>query len=217
MLLLHHAENGAARLALQLDPARQDIVELQRGQIGVDAHAAVAIRASDLAGQLDRNSPADRRSEIEPQARAAGIVERRLQFDIGIAFDRFAIIHRGRLPIDLDLALDLIALIVGDDFQRIGFELLIHHQAIRGKSAEVGRNGIARVGLGQFALDRQAERDYRRHRSLARIGIDQGAGKFAETIQGQNLGRRRHRTIDPEFYPRRRGFRRHIRHLEHKI
>ena len=121
------------------------------------------------------------------------------------------------MPVDLDLALDLIALIVGDDFQRVGFELLIHHQAIGGKSAEVGCNGIGGVGLGQFALDRQAERDHRRNRSLARIGIDQGAGKFAETIQGQNLGRRRHRTIDPEFYPRRCGLWRHIRHLEHKI
>ena len=48
-------------------------------------------------------------------------------------------------------------------------------------------------------LDRQAERDHGGHRSLARIGIDQGAGKFAEAIGGENFGRRRHRTIDPEF------------------
>jgi len=90
------------------------------------------------------------------------------------------------LPIDLDFTLDLIALVIGDDLQFVGLELLIHHQAIGGKSAEVGRDGVGGVGLGQFALDRQAERNHRGNRSLARIGIDQGTGKLAEAVRGED-------------------------------
>ena len=90
--------------------------------------AAVAVGAADLAAQLDRQCAADRGAEIQSEARAARIIERRLQFDIRIALARLAVVQRGRLPVDLDVALDLIALIVGDDLQRVGFELLIHHQ-----------------------------------------------------------------------------------------
>jgi hypothetical protein len=118
----------------------------------------------------------------EPEARPAGVVERRLQFDIRVALGRLAVVQRRRLSVDLHIALDLIALIVGDNLQRIGLQLLIHHQPIGGKSAEVGSNRIGRVRLGDFALDRQTERDNCRNRSLARIGIDQGAGKFTESI-----------------------------------
>ena len=171
----------------------------------------------DLADHLDRNGAADRGSEIEPEPRAARVIERRLQLDIGIALVRLAIIERGRLPVDLDVALDLIALIVGDDLQRVGFELLVHHQLVGGKPAEIGRDGVGGVGLGQFALDRHAERDDGGNRPLARIGIDQGAGKFAEAVGGEDFGRRRHRAVDPELDPRRRRLRRHVRHLEHKI
>ena len=95
----------------------------------------LSIGTADLADQLDRNRAADGGAKIEAKLGAARIVERRLQFDIGIALGRLAVVQRGRLPVDLDVALDLIALIVGDDFQRVGFELLIHHQLVGGKSA----------------------------------------------------------------------------------
>ena len=55
LLFLHHIEDGAARLARHLEPARQDVIELQCRQIGFDAHAAVAIGTANLADQLDRN------------------------------------------------------------------------------------------------------------------------------------------------------------------
>jgi len=55
--------------------------------------------ASDLADQLDRDGAADRRSEIESEAGAARVIECRLQFDIGIALVRLAVVQRGRLPV----------------------------------------------------------------------------------------------------------------------
>src|SRR6185312_12597106 len=69
--LLHYIESGMGRLARQLDPARKDVVEFQRGQIGVDADPAVG---SDLARYLDRNGAADRGTEIEAKPRAARVV-----------------------------------------------------------------------------------------------------------------------------------------------
>src|ERR1019366_10591362 len=71
--LLRHVENGAARLARYLDPARQDIVELQGGQVGFNA--ATAIGPCDLARQLDRKRAADSGAEIQSEPRAAGIIE----------------------------------------------------------------------------------------------------------------------------------------------
>src|SRR5215813_12193334 len=43
---------------------------------------------------------------------------------------RLAVIEACRLAADFHVALDLIALIVGDDFQRVRFELLAHHQLV---------------------------------------------------------------------------------------
>jgi len=43
-----------------------------------------------------------------------------MQFDVGIAVGWLAIVERRRLAVDLDVALDLHALVVGDDLQRIG-------------------------------------------------------------------------------------------------
>ena len=192
---LHHAERRLARLARHLDPARQDVVEPQRGQIGLDADAAVVI--ADLADHLDRNGAADGGSEIEPEARAAGIIQRRLQPDIGVALVRLAIIQRGRLPVDLDVALDLIAGVVGDHLQRVGFQLLVHHELVGGKSAEIGRDGVGGVGLGHRALDRHAERDGGGNRSLAGIRIDQRAGEIADAVGSENFGRGRHRRSRP--------------------
>ena len=108
----------------------------------------------------------------KPEARAARIVQRRLQLDVRIALGRLAVIERGRLPVDLDVALDLIALVVGDDLEVVGLELLVHHQLVGGKAVEIGGDGVGGVRLGQLALDRQAELDVRRERSLAGVGID---------------------------------------------
>ena len=71
------------------------------GQIGVDADAAVAVGAADLADQLDRNCAGHRGAEIEAEPRPAGVIERRLQFDIGVALVRLAIIERRRWPLIL--------------------------------------------------------------------------------------------------------------------
>src|ERR1700754_2861689 len=50
----------------------------------------------------------------------------------GIALGRFAIIELRLLSVDLDVAPDLIAGIVGDDLQRVGLQLLVHHQLVGG-------------------------------------------------------------------------------------
>ena len=154
---LHHVERRLARLARHLDPARQYVVELQGGEIGLDAEAAVLI--ADLADHLDRDGAADSGPEIEPEPRAAGVIQRCLQPDVGVALARLAIIQRGRLSVDLDVALDLIAGVVGDDLQRVGFQLLVHHELVGGKSGEIRGDGVGRVGLGHRALDRHAQRD----------------------------------------------------------
>src|SRR5262249_22287685 len=123
----HHVERGLARLPGNLDPAGQDIVQLELGEIGLNPHLALI---TDLADKLDRNAARDLRSEVEPEPRAACVVQRRLQADISIAVGGLAIIECGLLSVDLDVALDLIALIVGDDLERIGLELLVHHQLV---------------------------------------------------------------------------------------
>src|ERR1700730_18238870 len=97
------------RLARQFHPSGKDVVELQRGKIGIDAETAVT---ADLSTELDRNGTAHRGTEIESATLTARVIERGLQFDIGIAIARFAVIQRGRLPVDLDVTLDLVALIV---------------------------------------------------------------------------------------------------------
>ena len=140
-----------------------------------------------------------------------------MEFDIGIALGRLTIIQRGGLAVDLDLTLDLISCVVSDNLQRVGFELLVHHQLVGGESAEIGRNAVDGIRLGQFPLDRQTQRDHGGNRSLARIGIDQSAGKFAEALGSKNFGHCRYRTIDPEFHLGRRWLRRHVRHFEYEI
>ena len=75
------------------DPARQQIVELQLREIGLDADLAVVIAARDLADDLDRDCAADGRTEIKPEPGATGVVEGGLQLDVGIALGRLAIIE----------------------------------------------------------------------------------------------------------------------------
>ena len=145
MPLRHHVEGGAARPAENLDPAGQDVVELQRGEVGLDPHAAVTVAAADLAGQLDRDRAGDCRTEIEPEAGAACVIERRLQLDVGVALRGLAIIECARLAVDLDVALDLITLIVGDHLQIIRLELLVHDQLVGGKAIEVDGRSIGGI------------------------------------------------------------------------
>ena len=108
-------EGRLARLTGLLDPAGQDVVELEGGKVGFDPKAAFVISAADLADQFDRDRTAYRRAEIEPEPGAARIVQRRRQFDVGVALGRLAVIERSLLPVDLDVAPDLIAGIIGDD------------------------------------------------------------------------------------------------------
>ena len=60
--------------------------------------------AAILPVSLTGTVPLTRGPEIEAEPGAAGVVERRLQLDVGIAVGRLAIIQRGRLPVDLDVA-----------------------------------------------------------------------------------------------------------------
>ncbi|MHC2407473.1 hypothetical protein ACVJGC_000064 [Bradyrhizobium diazoefficiens] len=214
----HHLEAGLARLARQLDPARQDVVELDRGQVGLDAELGGLVRAArDLARELDRQRATDGRAEIEAETRAARIVQRRLQADVRIALGLLAIVERGRLPVDLDVALDLVALVARDDLQIVGLQLLVHHQLVGGKAVEIGGDGVGGVGLGQLALDRQAELDVRRERSPAGVGIDDGRRQIAQPVIGEHFGRRRHGSVDAKPGARGRGFGCHVRHLEDEV
>ncbi|MBA7481600.1 hypothetical protein ES707_17074 [subsurface metagenome] len=217
MRLLHDVEGSLAGSAGHFHPAGQDVVELQRGEIGFDAKLALVIAAADLADQLDRQRAGDRRTQIEAESRAAGIVERRRKPDVGIALGGLPVVERGLLAIDLDVALDLIAGIVGRELQRIGFQLLVHHQLVDRKAGEVGGHIVGRIGLGDRALDRQAHVDDGGEVALARIGIDQGRRKIAQPVRGENFRRRGNGTIDanPDF--RRRRLDRHIRHFETEV
>src|SRR6202007_2931273 len=87
-------EGGLAGFTCRLDPAGQDVVELERREVGLDPHLAVMVAAADLAGQPDRDRAAHGGAEIEPEPRAARIVERRLQLDVGIAFRRLLLCQR---------------------------------------------------------------------------------------------------------------------------
>ena len=53
--------------------------------------------------------------------------------------------------------------------------------------------------------------------ALARIGIDQGRREVAQLVRGQNFGRRRYRTVDPEFHLGLHRLRKRIRNLERRI
>ena len=131
-----------ARLARQLDPAGQDVVELDRGQVGLDAELRRLIGpAAILPDSLIGTDPLTAGPRSKPEPRAARIVQRGLQFDVRIALGRLAIVERGRLPVDLDVALDLIALVVGDDLEVVGLELLVHHQLVGSKTVEIGGDG----------------------------------------------------------------------------
>jgi len=54
---------------------------------------------ADLADHLDRDRAADGWPEIKPETRAAGVVERRRQLDVGVGVVQLAIIQRGGWPL----------------------------------------------------------------------------------------------------------------------
>jgi len=60
--LLDDVESDLGGLAGDLGPAGQQVVDPRRGEIGLDAEAAVAVAAGDPAAQLDRDGAADARS-----------------------------------------------------------------------------------------------------------------------------------------------------------
>ncbi len=119
---LDDVEDSMARLARQLDPARQDVSSFNWVR---SASKARRLASPILPTSLIGMEPLTAGPRSNPMTGAARVIERRLQFDIGIAFVRLAIVQRGRLPVDLHVALDLIAGIIGDNLQRVGFELLI--------------------------------------------------------------------------------------------
>src|SRR6185295_18467810 len=65
LLLLHHVKGGLAGSAGKFHPARQDVVELERGEIGFNTKTTVMIAAADLADQLHRQRTAYGGPKIE--------------------------------------------------------------------------------------------------------------------------------------------------------
>ena len=67
---------------------------------------------ADIAGDFHRNGTCDDVTDVEPKARAPGLVKAGLEahFSVGIGF-RLAIVECRRRARDLGVALDLIALV----------------------------------------------------------------------------------------------------------
>ena len=112
--LVDQREGRARRPARRLRPARQQIVDLRLGQVGLDRKAAVAIVRRDAAVELDRHRPAEMAPRSKPSLLRALLVEAwpgRGSSASRVA--RLAVIERGRNAVDLDVASDPVALVVG--------------------------------------------------------------------------------------------------------
>ena len=217
MRFLHDIERQPARLAGHLGPARQDVVDLRRREVGFHTKAAVMLAGANLAAQLDRDRAAYARPQIDAQLGARGIVERCSQAHIGVAIGILAVVQRGRLSGDLDVALDPVALIIGHHLEGVGFELLVQRQLVDRERAEIDVDGVGRLFLGQRVLERHLERDLRDDIALAGVGIDRRLVDIAQTLGLQHLRRGRHRPLDTETHARGRGLRHQIGYFKHHV
>ncbi len=208
--------SGVRRFAGRLHPARQQVVDLHRREIGFDARAADPCRRADAAYNLDRDRAGDGAAEIDAEPAASGFVNHRLQvqFGVGRAF-LLAQIDRGRSAVDFHVAVDLVAVGRGAHPQRGGFDLLPHQHFVGGEIGQVGGDGVARGFLRRVAANEHVERDLGVDGAAARCRIERNAEVVAQRVACQQRGRRRHRAVDAEMRARRRRFGMRVGNLEH--
>ena len=70
---------GVRRLAGRLHPARQQVVDLHRREIGIHVHRRVLAVVADPRRELDRDRAGDGAAEIDAEPAARGFVDHRLQ------------------------------------------------------------------------------------------------------------------------------------------
>ena len=130
------------RLAGRLLPARQQVVDSGRREIGFHFQPVVGGVVVHAAGDVDRNDAGDAVAEIDPQAVAGGLVELGLQVQFGVAVLLFLDIERGRRAVDFDVALDLVAGVGRAHPQRGRLDLAPEQHLVGGKIGHIRRDGI---------------------------------------------------------------------------
>ena len=214
---LDEREGCAAGPARSLHPSGQQIVDFGLGQIGLDGKAAVGLRRRHASAELDRHRPGQKAADIEAEFVARVLVERGLDADIGVAVARLAIIERGGNAVDLDVAADPLAQIVGTDLEQCGLDLLAHDHTLGGEVRDVQIDRVERRPGREILFERQRERHLRGQRAAAGRGFDRRPRIFAQPFHSQELSRSRHRSVEAEAGFRRRRLGEGVGHLEHAV
>ncbi|CEG08180.1 hypothetical protein BN961_01594 [Afipia felis] len=212
---MNDVKGDAPRLARDLGPAREDVVDLGGREIRLDSKLAVV--AADLATDLHGDRTGDAWAEIDPELGTCGIVERRREADVRIAIGILVIVDRGWLACDLHVALDAIALIVSDELERVSFQLLVHRELVDRNRAEIDIDGVFGVFLGQRCFQRHVQRDDRRDIALAGSGINHVPADVFQPVRLKNFSSRWHRPVEAEAYAGRRRLRHQIGDLEQNV
>ena len=131
--------------------------------------------------------------------RARGVVEHELDAHVGVRLIAgFTIIEHRRRAVDAHVALDLHALRIGQDFQRLRFHLLAQHHLVGAKITDIERDGVIERAFRRIAHDREPDRYLPDHVAAARRRIDRGAGGLLETVERHEFGNSGDRTFDLE-------------------
>src|SRR5262249_25307927 len=105
---------------------------------------------------LDRHRTIEA-AEVEAEASTGGFIKGRTHTHLGIGITaRLAILERGRHTVDLDVAADLIAVVIGRYAQVRGFDLLAQHHSVGGKIRDVHVDRVLRPACWQIGLQRHA-------------------------------------------------------------
>src|SRR5205807_1235778 len=121
----------------------QQAIDAGLGEIGIDGVAAFAFSCRYPTVDLHGYRPAEISTDIEAELAATGIVESGLNADfrVGIA-TWLAIVERSGDAVDLHVAPDVVALIVGAHAQICRFDLLTHYQPFSGKAGKLHADGV---------------------------------------------------------------------------
>ena len=118
-LSLMKVKVGARRAARRLDPSRQQAVDLERREIGLDVEAA-GFGVADAAVELERQQARDGAAEVQSEPGARRVVERRRQTDLGLRLaGDSAVLDLRRRAADPHVAPDIEFLVVGVEAQRL--------------------------------------------------------------------------------------------------
>ena len=215
--LVDQRERRTTRAAGGLRPPRQQIVDLGLGQVGLDREAAVALLGQHASAELDRHRPHEEAAEIEAELAASAFVEGGLDAHIGIGVTRLAVVERGGNAVDLHIAADPVALVVGAHLEQRRLDLLSHDHALGGEVRDVEVDRVDRRSGREILLEREGERHLRGERPAAGGGIDRRAGIFAQPFHPQQFGRGRHRSVEAEAGLRRRRLGERVGHLEYAV